>query len=149
MRTSSKARVIPRSSPRSLAAFLREAHALRLRSERSQAMFWSRRVNRPLGAIIAQGLLATSVSPNSVSIVGLIVHLVGAALVLAAPVPAPVPLVVTRSSISLTTPLWSFRWPRSSLGHSLFGLSSSPSSRRWFSRAVSSGFSPPPNATHC
>ncbi len=94
MRTSSKARVIPRSSPRSLAAFLREAHALRLRSERSQAMFWSRRVNRPLGAIIAQGLLATSVSPNSVSIVGLIVHLVGAALVLAAPVPAPVPLVV-------------------------------------------------------
>jgi phosphatidylglycerophosphate synthase len=95
MSTSSKARVTPPpSSPRSLTAFLREAHALRLRSERSQAMFWSRRVNRPLGAIIAQRLLATSVSPNSVSIVGLIVTLVGAALVLAAPVPAPVPVVV-------------------------------------------------------
>ena len=75
-------------------AFLREAHALRLRSERSQAMIWSRRVNRPLGAIIAQGLLPTSVSPNSVSIAGLIVNLVGAVLVLAAPVPAPVPVVV-------------------------------------------------------
>jgi phosphatidylglycerophosphate synthase len=55
-------------------------------------MLWSRRVNRPLGAIIAQGLLATRVSPNSVSIAGLIVNLLGAALVLAAPVPAPVPL---------------------------------------------------------
>ncbi|HWC88870.1 MAG TPA: CDP-alcohol phosphatidyltransferase family protein, partial [Pirellulales bacterium] len=67
---------------------------MRLRSERSQAMLWSRRVNRPLGAIIAQGLLGTSVSPNCVSIIGAILHLVGAALVLAAPVPAPVPLVV-------------------------------------------------------
>lgn len=57
-------------------------------------MLWSRRVNRPLGAIIAQGLLATRVSPNSVSIAGLIVHLLGAALVFAAPVPAPVPLAV-------------------------------------------------------
>jgi len=94
MRTSSGAKVIPRSSPRSLPAFLREAHALRLRSERSQALVWSRRVNRPLGAIIAQGLLRTRVSPNCVSILGAIANLVGAALILAAPVPAPVPLVV-------------------------------------------------------
>jgi CDP-diacylglycerol---glycerol-3-phosphate 3-phosphatidyltransferase len=94
MRTSAEGRAIPRSSRRSAAAFLREARGLRLRSERSQAMFWSRRVNRPLGAIIAQGLLATRVSPNGVSIVGLIVNLAGAALVLAARVPAPVPLAV-------------------------------------------------------
>lgn len=89
-----EARVIPRFLPRSLAAFLREAHALRLSSERSQAMLWSRHVNRPLGAIVAQGLLATRVSPNCVSIVGVILDVVGAALVLAAPVPTPVPLIV-------------------------------------------------------
>jgi phosphatidylglycerophosphate synthase len=77
-----------------LRTFLREAHALRLRSERSQAFFWSRHVNRPLGAIIAQGLLATRVSPNSVSIAGLILNLVAAGLVLAASVPASVPLIV-------------------------------------------------------
>lgn len=95
MRTSSEAEGIPRSAPKSLTAFLREAHALRLRSERSQAMLWSRHVNRPAGAIIARGLLNTRVSPNSISLVGLIAHLAGAALVLAAPVPAPVPLIVT------------------------------------------------------
>ncbi|HET9849397.1 MAG TPA: CDP-alcohol phosphatidyltransferase family protein [Candidatus Dormibacteraeota bacterium] len=83
-----------RESPRSLEAFLRDAHALRLAEERSQAMFWSRRVNRPLGAIIALRLLDTRVSPNSVSIAGAIAQLAGAALVLAAPVPAPAPLVV-------------------------------------------------------
>jgi phosphatidylglycerophosphate synthase len=93
MRTS-EAGVIRRFLPRSLAAFLREAHELRLSSERSRAMLWSRHVNRPLGAIIARGLLATSVSPNCVSIVGVILDLVGAALVLTAPVPAPVPLIV-------------------------------------------------------
>ena len=92
--TSSEAKAPTRSSPRSLAALLHEAHALRLRAERSQARLWSRHINRPLGAIIAQGLLTTKVSPNSVSIAGLIVNLVGAALVLAAPVPAPALLVV-------------------------------------------------------
>jgi phosphatidylglycerophosphate synthase len=57
-------------------------------------MFWSRHVNRPLGAMIALRLLNTRVSPNSVTIVGAIAQLVGAALVLTAAVPAPVPLVV-------------------------------------------------------
>lgn len=90
----SETRINPRFLPRSLAAFLRDAHALRLSSERSQAMLWSRHVNRPFGAIIAQGLLPTSVSPNFVSIVGVILDLAGAALVLALPVPAPLPLVV-------------------------------------------------------
>jgi len=94
MSRTSEARFTPRFVPRSLAAFLREAHALRLSSERSQARLWSRHINRPLGAIIAQGLLGTSVSPNCVSIVGVILQLVGAALVFAAPVPAPVPLIV-------------------------------------------------------
>lgn len=92
MRPSRGARVIPPPSRRSLTVFLRDAHALRLRSERYQARFWSRHVNRPLGAIIAQGLLATRISPNCVSIVGVIPNLIGAALVLAARVPAPVPL---------------------------------------------------------
>ena len=94
MRRSAGAGTIRRFSPRSLAAFLREAHALRLRSERSQAMFWSRHVNRPLGAIIARGLLATSVSPNSVTIATVVADLVGAAFVLSARAPAPVPLAV-------------------------------------------------------
>ena len=94
MRTQSEVKVSRGSWPRSMAAFLHEAHALRLRSERSQARLWSRHINRPLGAIIAQGLLTTRVSPNSVSIAGLIVNLAGAALVLAAPAPAPVLLVV-------------------------------------------------------
>jgi phosphatidylglycerophosphate synthase len=93
MRPSSEAKPFTRSSPRSLATFLHDAHALRLRSERSQARLWSRNINRPLGAIIAQGLLTTRVSPNSVSIAGLVVNLVGAALVLAAPVPVPALLV--------------------------------------------------------
>lgn len=57
-------------------------------------MLWSRRVNRPLGAMIAQALLSTHVSPNTVSIGGTIAQLVGAGIVLAAPVPAPVSLVV-------------------------------------------------------
>lgn len=94
MRTSSGARIIQPSPPRSIAAFLREAHGLRVRSERSQAMLWSRHVNRPLGAIIAQALLHTRVSPNCVTIAGVIPNLVGAALVLAAPVPVPVPLIM-------------------------------------------------------
>ena len=53
-------------------------------------MIWSRYVNRPLGAIVARGLLHTRISPNAVSITGACVDLVGAALVLAAPAPAPV-----------------------------------------------------------
>jgi phosphatidylglycerophosphate synthase len=57
-------------------------------------MFWSRYVNRPLGAIFAQGLLHTRISPNAVSITGACIDLVGAALVLAAPAPAPAPVVL-------------------------------------------------------
>ncbi len=94
MRMTGKASFVPSSALRHVAAFLREAHALRLRSERSQARLWSRWVNRPLGAIIAQGLLRTTVTPNCVSIAGVIVYLAGAALVLAAPLPAPPPLIV-------------------------------------------------------
>jgi hypothetical protein len=94
MRTSSGDTPLTRSSPRSLAAFLHEAHALRLRSQRSQGLFWTRRVSRPLGAIIAQALLGTRITPNAVSIAGMTVNLAGAALVLAAPAPAPVPLAI-------------------------------------------------------
>ena len=84
----------PQSSPKSRRTFLREAHMLRLGSERSQARLWSRHVNRPLGAIIAQALLGTRVSPNGVSIIGAVVTLFGAALVVASPAPAPIPMIV-------------------------------------------------------
>jgi phosphatidylglycerophosphate synthase len=72
-----------------LAAFLREAAQLRRTSERSQAMLWSRHVNRPIGAIIAHALLPTRATPNMVSIVGSALHLAGAAVVVASPVPVP------------------------------------------------------------
>jgi phosphatidylglycerophosphate synthase len=94
MTTSSESGATPQPSPRSRGSFLREAHMLRLRSERSQARLWSRHVNRPLGAIIAQALLGSRVSPNAVSVVGAIVTMVGAALVLASPAPAPIPLII-------------------------------------------------------
>jgi phosphatidylglycerophosphate synthase len=55
---------------------------------------WSRHVNRPLGAIIAQALLRSRVTPNSVSIVGALMTLIGAALVLVSPAPAPVIIVI-------------------------------------------------------
>jgi phosphatidylglycerophosphate synthase len=79
---------------RSLLSTLREADALRRRSERHPALFWSRRVNRRIGAIIALLLLRTSVTPNEVSIAGLVVNVLGAAFVLVAPTPAPVPVVL-------------------------------------------------------
>ena len=70
-------------------AFLQDAAALRRRCERSQAMIWSRYVNRPLGAFITQALLRTTVSPNAVSLTGVFTTMAGAALVLVAPTPAP------------------------------------------------------------
>lgn len=73
----------------SVRSFLREAEALRKRSQRHQALFWSRRVNRRIGAAIALALLKTRVTPNQVSIAGLIANLSGAVLVLLAPTPAP------------------------------------------------------------
>jgi phosphatidylglycerophosphate synthase len=78
----------------SLRSALREAEALRRRSERHPALFWSRRVNRRIGAIIALLLLRTRVTPNEVSIAGLVAQLGGAALVLLAPTPAPLSTVV-------------------------------------------------------
>jgi phosphatidylglycerophosphate synthase len=78
----------------SVRSFLRDAEALRRRSERHQALFWSRRVNRRIGAAIALVLLHTRVTPNQVSIAGLFAHLGGAVLVLLAPAPAPLPMVV-------------------------------------------------------
>jgi phosphatidylglycerophosphate synthase len=74
--------------------FFRDASALRRRSERSQAMLWSRHVNRPLGAIFAQALLRTRITPNAVSITGAFAALVGAAVVVAAPTPAPAPVAL-------------------------------------------------------
>jgi phosphatidylglycerophosphate synthase len=72
-----------------LVAFLREADLLRRSSERSQAMLWSRHVNRPIGAVIAHALLPSRVTPNMVSIVGSLLHLAGAVVVVLSPVPVP------------------------------------------------------------
>lgn len=78
----------------SLGSFFRDADALRRKSERYPAMFWSRRVNRRVGAMLALVLLHTPATPNMVSIASLAAHIAGAVLVLASPVPAPVPLAI-------------------------------------------------------
>jgi phosphatidylglycerophosphate synthase len=78
----------------SLGSFFRDADALRRKSERSPGLFWTRRVNRRVGAMIALVLLHTPATPNMVSIAGLVVHVAGAVLVVASPPPAPVPLAI-------------------------------------------------------
>lgn len=88
-----------RGALRSGPAFVREASALRRSSERGRAMLWSRHVNRPIGAWIAYALLPTRVTPNMVSVAGTFLHLVGALLVVVAPVPVP-PAVALAAFVS-------------------------------------------------
>jgi phosphatidylglycerophosphate synthase len=59
----------------------RAGEALRIGSGRSPGLWWIRRVNRRVGAFIALGLLETSVSPNVVSVLGLVATLVGGVIV--------------------------------------------------------------------
>jgi phosphatidylglycerophosphate synthase len=68
---------------------------LRLYQPRA-GQFWIRRVNHPFGAVIAMRLLPGRVTPNAVTVAGVVVHLFGAVVVglLAPPVPVPVVLVI-------------------------------------------------------
>ena len=67
---------------------------MRRRSDRHPELFWSRRVNVRIGAIITLFLLRTRVTPNEVSFAGLFANLGGAVLVLLAPAPAPLSTVI-------------------------------------------------------
>ena len=50
---------------------------LRIASSRSPGLWWIRRVNRRVGAFIALALLPTRISPNVVSVAGLLVTAIG------------------------------------------------------------------------
>jgi phosphatidylglycerophosphate synthase len=80
--------------PETLLAMIRAADLLMRRSERNPGLFWTRRVNRRLGAIITLFLLRTSTTPNVVSIAGFTAHLAGASFVIIAPVSPSIPLVI-------------------------------------------------------
>jgi phosphatidylglycerophosphate synthase len=82
--TSANAQPTSRPKTAGVRAFVQNAAALRRRCERSQAMLWSRYVNRPLGGLIAQALLRTAVTPNMVSVACAFVTIAGAAIVLVA-----------------------------------------------------------------
>jgi phosphatidylglycerophosphate synthase len=53
-----------------------------------EGLFWIKRVNHPIGAVIAMGLLGTGATPNMISVAGLVVHLVAAGVLFLSPVPA-------------------------------------------------------------
>jgi phosphatidylglycerophosphate synthase len=65
---------------------VREFHA---RYRGPQGLFFIRLVNHPLGSVLGVLLSPTRVSPNMVTVAGLIAHLAGAAVVVALPAPAP------------------------------------------------------------
>ena len=67
-----------------------EAAAFRERYEPRGGLFWARRVNHSAGAVIALLVLRTRLSANGVTVAGLVVHLLGAAVVGLLPAPAPV-----------------------------------------------------------
>lgn len=68
-------------------AYWRGAEDLRQRAEKGRGLFWIRRVNRRIGALVAYALLPTTISPNWVSLAGLAVHSAGALLVATADTP--------------------------------------------------------------
>ncbi|MDQ3879540.1 MAG: CDP-alcohol phosphatidyltransferase family protein [Chloroflexota bacterium] len=65
------------------------ARAFRARYQVPHGLFWIRRVNHTAGAFIAMLLVPTPVTPNLVTVGGLVVHVVGAAVVATMPSPAP------------------------------------------------------------
>ena len=68
--------------------FLARAREFRRRYQGPAGLFWIRRVNHPAGAMLALPLMPTSVSPNAVTVAGLVVHLLGALVVAVAAPPA-------------------------------------------------------------
>lgn len=70
-------------------SFVSQVRAFLRQYPRGGALFFTRRVNRTAGAILAVLLFATRVTPNVVSIAGLVVHVVAAVLVTTASLPIP------------------------------------------------------------
>ncbi|MBA3851482.1 MAG: CDP-alcohol phosphatidyltransferase family protein [Chloroflexi bacterium] len=69
-------------------AFLARAREFRRRYQGPEGLFWIRRINHPVGAMLALPLVRTRVTPNAVTIAGLLVHLAGALLVAVTAPPA-------------------------------------------------------------
>ncbi len=74
--------------------FLDRVRQFRRRYQGPEGLFWIRRVNHPAGAMLALPLYPTRVTPNVVTVAGLVAHLVGAILVATLPVPGPPPTVL-------------------------------------------------------
>ena len=87
-------RVEPAVDPAPAGGFLARAREFRRRYQGPEGQFFIRRVNHPAGAVIALALLRTRVTPNAITVAGLLVHLAGAALVAALDAPVPVWAVV-------------------------------------------------------
>lgn len=68
--------------------FLARAREFRRRYQGPEGLFWIRRVNHPVGAMLALPLYPTRVTPNAVTVAGLLTHVLGALIVAALPVPA-------------------------------------------------------------
>jgi len=66
----------------------------RQRYQAPEGLFWIKRVNHSAGALIAYLLLRTAVTPNALTVGGLVGHVTGALLVAFAPVPIPLWTVI-------------------------------------------------------
>jgi phosphatidylglycerophosphate synthase len=78
----------------SVRRFIRDADALRSRSEQAPGLLWSSQVNRRFGAMIALALLETQVTPNMVTVASLLTHVLGAAIVVTSTAPASIAIAV-------------------------------------------------------
>lgn len=67
--------------------FLRRVDDFRRRYQGVQGLFWIRRVNHPVGALIALVVQPTRVTPNMVTVASLVVHLLAAGLLVTSSAP--------------------------------------------------------------
>jgi phosphatidylglycerophosphate synthase len=74
--------------------FLARAVDFRRRYQHPEGLFWLKRVNHALGALIAFVLFPTRATPNMLTFAGLAAHVLGAVLVALATPPAPIWLAV-------------------------------------------------------
>ena len=70
--------------------FRARARDFRRRYQAPEGLFWIRRVNHSLGAVIALLLFPTRVTPNAVTVAGFVAHLAGAAAAALLTPPAPI-----------------------------------------------------------
>ena len=73
-------------------SFLDRLREFRHRYTGVEGLYWGKRVNQPAGAVIALLLLHTPVTPNMVSLAGLVVHVIATLTLSVSPVPVPVPV---------------------------------------------------------